>query len=982
MTSEKTAILLKTAALLIVVHFLVTAVGGQVPEILVRGHPSAGEGIWNSEDFGWFYYDLDEGVGGECLQIVTEDRHVDEGQIVYSNRIWTERFDHEEWGSYQAVAFLGRRYLAGYPESDLTHRVSSIEDGELREVLIDDGGTYTITSERPLVLGDGYLMTVAGVSSDGNEAYLVLQKNQEIVDEVVVGVGDTYVYEVGEDDLPVLLVRVSRAFGGRGSEIVDVDGIFQVQDPPMIHLETGEVLDSMEVTVLSNQMIELENHEGLILRRNSNITLIDGLMLRVRDKSSLEYYPVGSISRYGVQQIRGPIYTENSLLQFLYYDGSIGYAEAKWNYRDFSGFYFGDETYTGSESLTLYITDNRIISPIYEFIMNGTRLGYGLKYNSYVEPVEFEYDDWGTYDVICLFSQLWFVGYGPGTGPDIGRISMLEYDMIGQVLIDTDLMDKALAGEVYFLKDGYELYIRDLVKGDVEEDKIFVELVKSGEVLDSAVIGSNSTYVYEKDVGDVDDLPIIVVRVGSIFSDEREQFAVIEGLFQVSDRLFLSVERNNDFGEVTVLAVTPDYIIMGNPDWIELKRDSDVGIWPGMYIAVADNDTLRYRLYTNEYVVPPPRIMSVALPPEAVLPSRPANFSMAVLGGDIKRASAEILDSDGRSILLADLTSAGLGSEDRWLYFWQWDATMLALSDDGSLLPITPVHMGVLYPNESSSPVQVLVQFGPAERIDLIQDLSDVIYYISPSAYESAGFQVGYDQMLEDDAIRHRYVKIESGVSKIRFYDIVDGNAVLRENNHTLGGDLASIEPHLVWVDAPSGRYELRLNVENVMGSARATGIYFDGAGADGRSIFVGSGTVEMGGTVAVPLEMGLAEGVKGVEITYDPEVLKAGFISGECPVQSHVDDQGGRISLEVPGDCRYVNITFVAREITTTTTTEIGIAKVVGIEVDEVINGTVIVLAEEGERSEEQGEKSCGPSALVALMALGLVAGLVGRRR
>jgi len=129
---------------------------------------------------------------------------------------------------------------------------------------------------------------------------------------------------------------------------------------------------------------------------------------------------------------------------------------------------------------------------------------------------------------------------------------------------------------------------------------------------------------------------------------------------------------------------------------------------------------------------------------------------------------------------------------------------------------------------------------------------------------------------------------------------------------------------------------------------------------------------------------MVLAEGVKEVEITYDPEVLKAGFISGECPVQSHVDDQVGRISLEVPGDCRSVNITFVAREVNTTT--EIGIAKVVGIEVDEVINGTVIVLAEEGERAEGQGqgqgEKSCGPSALVALMALGLVAGLVGRRR
>ena len=94
----------------------------------------------------------------------------------------------------------------------------------------------------------------------------------------------------------------------------------------MIHLETGEVLDLMEVTVLSDQKIELENHEDLILHRNSNITLIDGLMLRVRDKSSLEYYPVGSIFRYGVQQIKGPIYMGNSIVPLLYSDGSIGYA--------------------------------------------------------------------------------------------------------------------------------------------------------------------------------------------------------------------------------------------------------------------------------------------------------------------------------------------------------------------------------------------------------------------------------------------------------------------------------------------------------------------------------------------------------------------------------------------------------------------------------------------------------------------------------
>jgi hypothetical protein len=45
---------------------------------------------------------------------------------------------------------------------------------------------------------------------------------------------------------------------------------------------------------------------------------------------------------------------------------------------------------------------------------------------------------------------------------------------------------------------------------------------------------------------------------------------------------------------------------MVNDDYVDLNRDSTVSIGPGMNIKVADNDTLRYYLYTAAYVVPRP----------------------------------------------------------------------------------------------------------------------------------------------------------------------------------------------------------------------------------------------------------------------------------------------------------------------------------------------------------------------------------------
>ena len=68
------------------------------------------------------------------------------------------------WGSYQAVAFLGKPYLAGYPKSTFTDEISSLDKGELRAVLIDEDSTQTLNYNSTLTLQQGYVLVAAEVS--------------------------------------------------------------------------------------------------------------------------------------------------------------------------------------------------------------------------------------------------------------------------------------------------------------------------------------------------------------------------------------------------------------------------------------------------------------------------------------------------------------------------------------------------------------------------------------------------------------------------------------------------------------------------------------------------------------------------------------------------------------------------------------------------------------------------------------------------
>lgn len=78
----------------------------------VRGNLSYGDGTWRANDFGWFYYDLDEDAGGEELQVKdVVGRTAKKGDITYLSRPWSKHFDYAPWGSYEVLALFGKLYL-------------------------------------------------------------------------------------------------------------------------------------------------------------------------------------------------------------------------------------------------------------------------------------------------------------------------------------------------------------------------------------------------------------------------------------------------------------------------------------------------------------------------------------------------------------------------------------------------------------------------------------------------------------------------------------------------------------------------------------------------------------------------------------------------------------------------------------------------------------------------------------------------------
>jgi hypothetical protein len=463
------------------------------------------------------------------------------------------------------------------------------------------------------------------------------------------------------------------------------------------------------------------------------------------------------------------------------------------------------------------------------------------------------------------------------------------------------------------------------------------------------------------------------VHVSNVFNNGAQRFATIDGIFQISDQYLLPIEPGLGMGEMEIVSVQPNVIVMVNHDSVSLNRNSTLALGPGMNIRVADNDTLRYYPYTTQYVVPKPQPPLIHIPGNATSPAG-ANFSMIVRAAEIRLVTADILDSGNRTVFSRDITSLAQGSGEFWSFSWRWNATALQLSDDKS--PVLDAGSGpvpgLLYLSPSQSSVQVAVKFAPSGRIASITSGKNY-YYVSRSEYGDLNAAMNYDEMLANETARDQLIKIKPGESILRFFDVIDGRLALASSNHTLEGTQEALEPHVQSIAARPGRYELRVRVQNAIDAIQVFGEFFNVTSPQVRGVLLGSAEVAAKDSVSIPLQVPATGGEKRIVVSYDASKVKAQGVSGACNSSWQNNAKAGRISVVLPAGCGAANLTFLASKANATS--DLKVINVTGFYPETVTNGTITVLPWNG-----AARKSGTAGFLVALAALAIAA--FARRR
>lgn len=249
---------------------------------------------WTPLNFEGFYYNIDEGIGTESLEILNLDgRSIDEGDLLYSTTAEDVTFEHDQWGKFQVIGFMAEKYFAGYPKNSFTDGVSMLSEGQLSKVLIDNDERSTIVPGSSLVLEEDYEIRIDEVDINGDKVLVSLRKNGRQVDSSVVPSNTNLVYkrDIGSaDDVPIIIVHFADIFRGTKTNAVFVEGMFQISDK-FVEVDNGDRYDKMEVTRIDSETIEMENEKSITLSKDKTISIMSDISFKVADSDEVRYYP-------------------------------------------------------------------------------------------------------------------------------------------------------------------------------------------------------------------------------------------------------------------------------------------------------------------------------------------------------------------------------------------------------------------------------------------------------------------------------------------------------------------------------------------------------------------------------------------------------------------------------------------------------------------------------------------------------------------
>ena len=163
-------------------------------------------------------------------------------------------------------------------------------------------------------------------------------------------------------------------------------------------------------------------------------------------------------------------------------------------------------------------------------------------------------------------------------------------NILSKVLTDTDDKESMSSGSALVLEDGYSL---NVVEVDVNGETVWVQLEKDGSVVDEAFLSSGQDYIYKTDLGEAENIPMIIVHFGTVFSGTETSAVFVQGIFQISDQ-YVKINNGDSFGKMEISSVSENGITMKNDDDIGLGQDETTDIMGNISFKTADSGTLRF----------------------------------------------------------------------------------------------------------------------------------------------------------------------------------------------------------------------------------------------------------------------------------------------------------------------------------------------------------------------------------------------------
>ncbi|MHC1755467.1 MAG: S-layer protein domain-containing protein [Methanosarcina sp.] len=527
----------------------------------------------DATEFAAFYYDIDDNVTTETLSIVdkpdTTGNVIGEGGIVYTTTIQKVAYEFEQasigWSNYSLIGFFAEKYIPINPD----------KADKLAKLVLDSDDKYTIRTGEQLDLGEGYTIEAKQVDVDGEKVWLEFSKDGEFVDDeiisVVSGSNNTWDVELDdiqdEDDVVVLRVHVNQVFQGAVDSIAQIEGIWLIDYANAMTIESDDEFGELNDVSIDGDTLTITNEDTFTLNRDDTDEIAEGLSFKTADTSSsvLRFYAMKEITEPGTYEVRGEV--------------ASGTGDFSWNATNFAGFFYDVNDDVSTESLSVSDIDGNVIG-------EG-----GLEYSTTIENVDFEFSEpsigWDQYPVIGFFAE----EYIP-INPD-------KADKLAKLILDSDDKYTIRTGEQLDLGEGYTIEAKQV---DVDGEKVWLEFSKDGEFVDDEIIsvvsGSNNTWEVElDDIQDEDDVVVLRVHVNQVFQGAVDSIAQIEGMWLIDYANAMTIESDDEFGDLDDVSIDGDTITITNEDTFTLTRDDDVEIGQGMSFKVADTPSSELRYY-------------------------------------------------------------------------------------------------------------------------------------------------------------------------------------------------------------------------------------------------------------------------------------------------------------------------------------------------------------------------------------------------